>query len=270
MIRFLKYITALISLTFLILNTPVIGTTICLLKNPAKDVFRVIFLSIKKHQSKKVLLLGDSVCRQIHGQKSSDHMLNLSENQSYEIAGNYLLLANLVQQGNHFDTVALYFNPFSLSCALDQIYTYNYFVKPFRPYLTKLDQVEQNYIQNTFPEKGILDFLPVVKYHFSDWQLSTSSDGRIISNTSIKYLEKIINLCQEENMFFFFRAIPVRASRQREVEQIASNSQEFLTQNRTLQDYFENISYLPDSLYLDETHFNNPAEVTSLMPKVFH
>jgi len=255
--------TILVGSTFTILNAPIIGTKICLLKNPARDVFRIIIQSVKHHEHKDKLLLGDSVCRQIHGRKSTSTMLNLSENQSYEIAGNYILLANLLEHGSSFDTVALYFNPFSLTCDINQIYTYNYFIKPFRPYLDKLDKLELVDIENTFPKQSRFNFLPVVKYQFSNWQLEAVEESTVISSTSMKYLEKIMQLCEESDMYFVFKAMPIKASRQKEVETIASNSQEYLHQYPTLRKYFENIAYLPDSLYLDEAHFINPEVVIS-------
>ncbi|MCB0665109.1 MAG: hypothetical protein KDC80_04770, partial [Saprospiraceae bacterium] len=99
---FIKHIVITLTIAFGIVNAPLIGRIICLFSNPAKDVFTVIIKSISKHPHKSILLLGDSVCRQVFGKESHGDTLNLCENQAYEIPGNYLILQNLLAQDNSF------------------------------------------------------------------------------------------------------------------------------------------------------------------------
>ena len=246
-----------------ILNMPIIGPFIDLLTNPAREVYNLVVKSIKAHGSKKVLLLGDSVCRQVFGRDDSPDTLQMCENQSYEIAGNYLLLKNLLEHENSFDTLILYFNPFSLTNEIDQVFTYNYFIKPFNPYLDKLDTEDVSYIRNTFPESSSFHFLPMIKYRFSEWQISSVGEHQIISARSLKYLERIEALCKQNDITFLFRTMPIKTSRKSEVETIALNSQAIVQDHDILKSYFEHITYLPDSLYLDNTHFLRPKEILS-------
>lgn len=248
-------------IVFGIINAPVIGKMICLFSNPAKDVFTVLMRSVSKHPPKKILLIGDSVSRQVFGNKSNGDTLNLCENQAYEIPGNYLLLKNLISHENTFDTVILYFNPFSLTSGLNQIFTYNYFVKPFRPYLRQLDAEEQHYIDTTYPSKSAFDFLPVVRYHFSSWQSKTTVTPGRVSEISLRYLQKIQDLCHQNHMVFQLKSLPVKASRVKEVNEIIRQSRPQLDHSPTLKSYFDQITYLPDSLFLDDVHYVDPRMI---------
>ncbi|MCB0684958.1 MAG: hypothetical protein KDC53_00495 [Saprospiraceae bacterium] len=262
---YLKYISVTLLLAFSIVNAPVIGRAICLFSNPAKDVYLILMKSLKKHPHKKTLLLGDSVCRQVFGKADSEDTLNMCENQAYEIPGNYLLLRNLIEHQNEFDTVTLYFNPFSLKCSLDQIFTYNYFVKPFRPYLSRLDPQEIDYVGQTYPPKSIFSFLPSVRYAFSDWKMNAAPSPDALSEVSARYLDKIENICQATDMKFLLKSLPVRISRKNEIAAMVENSSSILNQSAILRQYFNNITYLPDSLFLDDVHYKDPEEIRDLI-----
>jgi hypothetical protein len=105
-----------------------------------KEIYYSIFKSKKKSTSKK-LLIGDSVWNQLFPALYNSNSINsIGFNQAIGLVGHYLLLKNYIEAGNYFDTLFMIFNPLSFLNNLDQIYTYQYFLKPFfnneyRPFL---------------------------------------------------------------------------------------------------------------------------------------
>lgn len=261
--KFTRYVALILVPTLCIINAPILGRYICLSSNAARDVYDIVTKSDQCHSTARVILLGDSACRQVFGRKDRGDTLNLAENQAYELAGNYLLLRNLLSNNHRYQEVKLLFNPFSLTNNLNQIYSYNYFIKPFRPYLEHLDLVDQLYIDRTFPHPSPFDFLPMIKFHFSNWELPTShTAGPKISPSNLTYLKKIIQLCQDNQLKFSFGSPPIKLSRKIEVESIRDSSIEEVNRISELARYFASIRYLPDDLFIDDIHYFHPQNIT--------
>ena len=143
--------------------------------NKAKGVYDLVSNVATGEISTNTILLGDSVCKQFYKKVKNDEYYCLCENQSYELPGNYLLLKSLVDGDSNFEKLILMMNPLSLTSSLNQDYTYNYFIKPFRNQLEGLEQSELDYINTTFPKEEVL------KYKFSNFKMPNASNTSEIS-----------------------------------------------------------------------------------------
>ena len=212
--------------------------------NDAKDVYALRSEVESEPIDTNTLLLGDSVCRLLFGQKKDSSTYSLCENQSYELPGNYLLLRSLLENGSRFDTLILVMNPRTMVSSLNQPYTYNYFIKPFRNRLHQLESRELRYINETFPEWDAL------KYRFStfsfpdpfDISKDFPTDSLEISSINRKYLAKMDSICQAENIVFKIISPP-----------LPSNNRDYV-QRFTKETKARNPAYFNSIIYYDSIH----------------
>ncbi|MEX0274751.1 MAG: hypothetical protein AB3N16_10265 [Flavobacteriaceae bacterium] len=222
--------------------------------NNAEEVYTLVSTVEDVSINTNTLLLGDSVCRQLFGDKKDEDIHCLCENQAYEIPGNYLLLKTLLNRKAHFKNLVLMVNPRTLAASLNQKYTYNYFVKPFREHLDGLDEVEQRYINGTFPKKGFLE------YHFSSFDLPQAydifrpehMDSWKISEVNLKYIQKMDSLCRSNGIGFRMVAPPLPSNNKTYVEEFP------MTQRKDMAPYFDSIIYYDPKYTKDGLHHVNP------------
>ena len=231
------------------------NTRLLLFLNDAEDVYTLLSEVENTHIDTNTLLLGDSVCRLFFGKKKDGTTYSLCENQSYEIPGNYLLLKTLLEKGARFDTLVLVMNPKTLPASLNQPYTYNYFVRPFKKYLHHLDPPERAYINKTYPTYDVL------KYKFSNFELSEAfdiadqaeTDSISISATNRKYLIKMDSTCRAENIKFKMICPPLPASIKTYMRRFNAATK------KTLASYFDSAIYY-DSIYSKDGLHHNESE----------
>ncbi|WP_123772331.1 hypothetical protein [Zobellia sp. OII3] len=240
------------------------NTKYALYLNESKEVYDLVEETEKNNVDSFTILLGDSVCRQFFGNLKGDDVYCLCENQSYEIPGNYLLLLNLLKDKSKFQNLVLVINPRTLISSLNQPYTYNYFVKPFRPLLKNLDREEKKYIEHMFPDRDLL------KYKFSSFELQNAFDilndtlaaPYYISKVNLKYLAKIDSVCRRNNIDFKIVSPPLPVSNKDYVEKIEVNRG-----GELLSEYFSSITYYPNEYSKDGLHHKDPELYSKNWPE---
>jgi hypothetical protein len=160
-----------------------------------KEIYYSIFKSKKKSTSKK-LLIGDSVGNQLFPALSNSDTINsISCNQAIGMVGHYILVKNYIETGNSFDTLFMLFNPLSFSNNLDQIYTYQYFLKPFFN-----SEYRSSFNADVFTQVKKVPFYFLAQYPpvlTSNWVPDFSPPEKqftFLSPVSVHYLNKIKDL----------------------------------------------------------------------------
>jgi hypothetical protein len=225
------------------------------------------YTSIKKSKeksNKKILLIGDSVGRQLFNNSSDNDSINsLACNQAIGVIGQYFLLKNYFNVENRPKEVYMLYSPFSFKNNLNQVYTFHYFLKPF------YNQEYKSLFSNTAIHQT--KKIPYSKFCQEPYILTTnwapifepqdSIKYSFLSPISKEYLEKIKILCATNDSKLYILPTPTRESNRNTVNNI--NSKEFLGLNveNELRYYLNNIVYLPDSLFVDDVHLKNPETI---------
>ena len=266
----MKHITKFIFATFLFTIPIVIyysAKTIWLLMDDrykesiyGNEVYKAIEKSKKRNKARK-LFLGDSTANQFYNCKKEDspNTYSLTCTQAIGMVGQYILLHNYLNAGNRPDSVFLIYTPFSFWDNLDQIYTYHYFLKPFfydeyKPLMTQIvmEQVRKipKYWACHFPFIQTTGWAPEIKPQERNYTF--------LSPISSDYLEKIDSLSKE--YCFNLEIVPTFVAKHWEHEISLFNRDEFVNHEccAKLTQYLHNISFLPDTCFIDEVHLKHP------------
>lgn len=235
------------------------------------EIYESIFKSKQKKKVKKILF-GDSVGNQLFpNTKFSDTLNSMACNQSIGMVGQYILLNNYLKTGNQVDTVFMLFSPFSFQNNLDQVYTYHYFLKPF-------------YIEEYMPlfTETVNDQIQKIPYHrfcrlplilTSNWAPEYYSNDKLdytfLSPISVEYLLKIKELSIKYHFSLIILPTPTSIIKKPLVEKMDKSE---ITKNNLeteFRDYFTNILYLDDTIFLDGTHFKKVKKYTDYYKKRF-
>ena len=131
-----------------------------------------IYISIKKSKRNTPitkLIIGDSTANQLFNNCDDENdIYSLACNQAIGVCGHYFLLNNFLQAGNSPEEVYLIYNALSFNNNLDQIYTYNYFLKPFykNEYKSLMSLTIQEQIKK-IPYYQICQFPPILTSSWS-------------------------------------------------------------------------------------------------------
>ena len=175
------------------------------------------------------------------------------------MAGQYILLKTFIDnnKNNLPDEIVLIMTPTSFNNNLDQIYTYNNFLKPF--YRSEYASM----ITDTCREQ----IRKVPFYYISQWPIIVNTNWSptyentdpypFIAPISINYLLKIKELCLKYKLPVKFYCPPVKASRSELVMAFAKNDSlpEKTGFKNEFASYFKGMVILPDSLFQDQVHF---------------
>jgi len=178
------------------------------------------------------------------------------------MAGQYVLLHNYIAAGNEIDTAYIFFTPFSFVNNLDQIFTYNYFVKPF--YRDEYQPLMEPVVRQQLDK---IPYVAYAQYPFiltSNWSPEFKSKDKdefnLISPVSAVYLHKISSLARMHHFKLVLVSAPVSNQKKKEVEVL---HREEIARNN-LQDeftgFFESIVYLDESNFKDGTHLKQPEK----------
>ena len=227
----------------------------------APEVY-VANINSKKTITSDTIILGDSVAHQIF--KSSmgikDSFYDLTTNQAVSLAGQYILIKNAIDNNTSIKEVYLIYHPRSFSNDLDQIWTFDYFVKPFynfkdRKYFSQsvikhLENIKL-YKMAIFPIIKVIPNFPSLDY--SRFISNSSKNRSFLSNTSVEYLIKIEEACKDKGINFKVIACPVRESSIDDYstfkKQINDNGLQGI-----FKDYFKEMVISEDNLYIDDFH----------------
>jgi len=230
-------------------------TPLSLFLNKAKGVYDLVANVVSGEIFTSTILLGDSVCKQFYEKVKNEEYYCLCENQSYELPGNFLLLKFLVDGDSQFKKMILVMNPLTLTSSLNQDYTYNYFIKPFRNQLAGLEMKEVNYIKNTFPSEELL------KFKFSNFKIPNSSstskiskfDSVCISEVNMRYLRKIDSMCRARGIDFKMVSPPLPLNNKEVIERFSVGSE------RYLKEYFQSVIYYDSINSKDGIHHQDAS-----------
>jgi hypothetical protein len=226
------------------------------------EVYFSIEKSKKKNKARKVLL-GDSVGKQLFDSSQENDTVNsLTSNQAIGMAGQYILLDNYLKAGNEIDTAYVFFTPFSFVNNLDQIFTYNYFVKPFyrEQYMSLIEPVAKAQIEK-IPFVGLAHYPAVLTSNWSpEFESQDKNDFNLISPVSAAYLHKMSALAKQHHFKLVLVAAPVSLKKRRDVEIL--NRQEIETNHlqEEFKGFFESIVWLDESNFKDGTHLKHPEK----------
>ena len=97
------------------------------------EIYTAIDCSNSKVGKGTVIVMGDSVAHQLYGVgRYREGIYSLACNQAISLAGQYVLLHNLLKHNRPaLAKVYLVMHPVSFRNDLDQVFVYNYFIKPF-------------------------------------------------------------------------------------------------------------------------------------------
>ena len=234
-------------------------------KVSAKEVYFAIDKSKQKSPAKKVII-GDSTARQFYNSEEKNDTINsLASNQAISLAGQYILLHNYIAAGNKVDTVYAFFTPSSFQNNLDQLYTYNYFIKPFytseyKPLLTS-DVKEK---LNEIPYANIASYFCIRTNNWApEIEAPKKHDYTLLSPISVDYLHKISDLTKENHIKLIL--VPAIANRNQKKNIDSFDKNEIVKNHLEMEfeGYFENITYVDSKYFVDDMHLINPEKFKS-------
>jgi hypothetical protein len=235
-------------------------------KYKATGANAAIYYSINKSKTKskaKKLLLGDSVGNQLFYNYTTNEPINsLACNKAIGIVGQYFLVYNYLKAGNKIDTLYMVFNPGSFKNNLDELYTYNYFIKPF--YISEYEPLYTKTVSDQLNKIPYINFRSIPYILTSNWspryKSSTAVDYTFMSPISAEYLAKIRDLSVEHNFRLIILPPPVSISRKSEVDGIDKDELFKYGLSELFNNYFKQIIYLNDSSFVDGVHLKNPLD----------
>jgi hypothetical protein len=229
---------------------------------PGKEVYNSIDKSREKSKVRK-LLIGDSVGNQLFSNEEDHGDINsIATNQAISFAGQYFLVNDYLKSGNKIDTLFMVFVPWSFKNNLDQIYTYHYFLKPFNnsnysPLFTETLKNQINKIEyNSFsqvPHIKITSWAP-------EYTPTDPLNFTFISPISVEYLDKIKSLSLKHNFDIIIIPPPISNERIALVKTFNRDEITKTTLSKELNDYFDKITYIDSTKFLDGTHLINPLD----------
>jgi hypothetical protein len=237
----------------------------------AKAIYKAIEKSKRKKSGVKALIIGDSVGFQLFNSAGyNDSIYSLTTNQAISLTGQYILLTNFLSVNHDLKNVVMIYTPFAFKRDLNQQYTFQYFLKPFYrdEYKRFFSVAVENQVKQ-IPFYQLCQFAPVLT---SDWSpdydgADFSKQTNFISELSNEYLSKIVALCHEHGVKLVILPTPTRISKEAEVKMYETtvNFPEY-----NFRDYFSRVTFIPDSLFLDDVHLKDPGKFLSEYLKVIN
>ena len=216
----------------------------------------------RKKQSKKKLLLGDSVAMQLYPcDKEHDSIVSLACNQAISLAGYYFLLTNYIETNRESlpEEVILLLNPLTLSNNLDQ-FAYHYFLKPFynedyKPHFTSYLSLRCRQIP--FYWTAQLPFIRSSSYSFS-YELPIESYA-LLSPISYDYLQLMIDVCASLQIDFKMCSVPINVSQETIIENKLGleNLDRETKYYDVLKAYISSFRYIPSENFIDKVHLTS-------------
>ncbi|OFX78037.1 MAG: hypothetical protein A2X12_07570 [Bacteroidetes bacterium GWE2_29_8] len=229
-----------------------------------KEIILSILKSKKKKKKTKVLIIGDSVAQQLfNNQDYNDSIYSLCSNQTISFAGYYVLLKNFLQN-NKPEEVVFLVSPFILSNNLDQIYTFQYFLKPFlkKEYYNEFSPIVWEQIKKQ--KLYYLSQIPIIeKSNITPKNEKTKEASGIISPINNEYMNKCIQLLKTKQISYSFVSVPVSETSKKSIEKMKAHKSNYnfkktgMSQNE-IDNFLNNIVFFPDTCFIDGTHFKNP------------
>ncbi len=223
---------------------------------PNNRLYEIISRSKERGKRTKTLIMGDSVTRQLFEElNGNDTITSLACNQAIDILGHYLLFREFTGRNDSINKVYLFYNPFSFKNDLNHKYTYNYFLKTFyrSKYKDELSTHARKQIKK-IPYSAFASFPPVAITFWSPMYEPDEYETLFLSQTSQEYLIRMIQIAEEMDVDFEIISPPIKESRRDEVTILHDIYSKSDDTSEIFDMYFEEMIFLPDSLFMDKLH----------------
>jgi hypothetical protein len=232
-------------------------------KSIGYDAYTAISLSKKYFPDKKIIILGDSVARQIisKGLKDKIRVIDLTCNQAISLAGQYALLINALNANPQVEKVYLLYQIGCFGNNLDDIWTYNYFVKPF--YLgndgifsaATHERIESKVFGPLyrFPIARILPCFESIDY---TQKKSPVQYRPMLSPTSVEYIHLMQNLCRDRNIIFRIIPTPISLNAGGSFDSFERGLKDNNLTD-TFTGYLDHMMVLSNDFFVDGVHFKD-------------
>lgn len=235
------------------------------------ETYAAIHCSKLRVEKRKILVLGDSVARQLYGvSQYNDKIYSLACNQAVSLAGHHILLQNILKNNaDQISKVYLVMHPVSFRNNLDQVYVFNYFIKPFygKENYSRLTRDTRDrigkvplYFTSSFPIARITNYTPNLA-GFDEPMLSAAAERKFkMSFVSLEYLKKMSSDLRKAGIDFQVVA-PVLHD---EYRAYATESLKKALADHNLEDHFTGyfqFRYLKKQKFVDLLHYSAPESL---------
>lgn len=213
----------------------------------------------KTASSSKIAFIGDSVARQIIEGEKHD-ILDLSTNANVTMAGQYLIVNNIIKYQPNIKKIYLFVIPESLKIDINTKGIYNYFIKPFYSdeYKSELSCDTINIIMSKpyyiFYDMAISKVLPIFTLiDYSNTKMPINNN-KFISKTAEYYLKRCKQICDNNGVEFVVLPCPMAMTRYNKFVKDGIKEKLFMDARQTgmyglIGDYFNNIMVFDDKYF---------------------
>ncbi len=229
---------------------------------------------VREQNSDTKLILGDSVCNQMfnHLQEYNDDYCIVGNNRGLTMVGQYLLLNEFLKAHENVTDVYVIVGLDALESKIDITYGYQYVVVPFTRIgaLNNLEKETIDEMSDLFgawalqPEvaKIIGDSNPARKLYLNylkekyEEETPTHAEYGELSDTTILYLTKMHEMCEERNITLHLLPDPLADNDLRhEQKQLLQAEFERTGLDQYFPDYFSLIHFYSEKQFVDGVHF---------------
>ncbi len=222
----------------------------------------------KEKNSFKRIYIGDSVGNQLFNFDSVPN--SLCSNAAVTLAGNYILIENLLVSNPQIDEIILVSVPNDIGFNFEQKLTFNNFIKPFLSFrnLKYFDEIIREKLW-TKPISWLYIFYAMKMIPLNDIDFSLNNENQFnyleeikltsLSDIAIHYIKKLDSLCNKNNIQLQIISPPVP----NHWKDDTNNWDEMRVQIDSLglsaifSSFLDDINYYPDEFFPDGLHLAN-------------
>lgn len=238
--------------------------------NTGSDEIKPYIEKVQENNDYTKLIIGDSVCHQMYNglQEYNDDVCIVGSNAAITMAGQYILAELFLENHENVTDIYLIVIPSSLRQSFDTNYGYQYTVMPFVETDTlqlldddTIEQMESVY-GKFFMQKEIVWLIDrssinrkLYLNEFKKW-VRVKNEGEL-SDTSVKYIDKLKKLCDEKGVCLHLYPGPFADMPERHdwVDTKFKAEYETSVLYQHFPDYVEQIWYYPEEQFSDGIHF---------------
>lgn len=219
------------------------------------EVYEVISAS-KSKLSKKKLVIGDSVAKQVLDSLANDSTLvSLASNQAISMAGQYLIASQALAANPSLDTLVLMYHPFSFQNNLVSPLSFHYFVKPFytEENMPLFSQEVRKQVE-AIPFYYLAHYRPVLTSNWSPSFEGVSDEKGLFSAISRDYVKRLQQLCSKKGIILQILSPPLNEVFR---SQVMAAREEFKSIPGYAESwhFYASSNFLPDQIHLTKFDF---------------
>lgn len=239
----------------------------------AFEVYYAMDLASSKTEY-STIVLGDSVARQIFApdyQDESTTICYLATNQAIMTAGNVVLLEKFMENNPQLKEVYYIARPDSMDSNANFVFSYSYFITPFfnEQYLKYLDKDTVKELEYAYGKiwtnnnflKWFLGKYPKMLEMYNEsrqflWDLRDTQNGKNeMPNMSLRYLKKMKEICEKNNLKLHFCSSPVQEDYKFNFEALEKRmDSEGLTD--LYEEFYRSVQRVEKENFIDGTHLS--------------